>query len=428
MVSIDNMPDVLGIAILGMCFCLLTISLFRWVTNYYLISNIREYLLFIFLVIAIALWSARPLLDSFPVNLLAWKWISLLAMALFLSLYFLTLRHNIEESYSFRIPLMVIVITILLCLFGLQQSNWQEQWWIIIITIIAVAAILAFNISLIIHLAKTEQSNFYKYIAILLAGFTVLISVDNISSIVPQINIMAICLTGGLLFVVSLGVYVMDQAYMNATRELEQRFQLVQDKYEATVENIEDVVISLARTIDAKDRYTEGHTERVSQYAAFLGERLGMTDKQLENLRIGALIHDIGKIGIDQNVLNKPGKLTLEERQQIETHPILGEEICSPLKSLQDVTCIIRNHHERLDGSGYPDGLQGDEIPLEARIVSIVDVFDALTTDRSYRPAMSIEAALTIIRQEANEGKLDASLAREFEIMLQDMFLLVEET
>ncbi|MDD3271368.1 MAG: HD-GYP domain-containing protein, partial [Syntrophomonadaceae bacterium] len=198
--------------------------------------------------------------------------------------------------------------------------------------------------------------------------------------------------------------------------------------YEATVENIEDVVISLARTIDAKDRYTEGHTERVSQYAAFLGERLGMTDKQLENLRIGALIHDIGKIGIDQNVLNKPGKLTLEERQQIETHPILGEEICSPLKSLQDVTCIIRNHHERLDGSGYPDGLQGDEIPLEARIVSIVDVFDALTTDRSYRPAMSIEAALTIIRQEANEGKLDASLAREFEIMLQDMFLLVEET
>ena len=427
MVSIDNMPDVLGIAILGMCFCLLTISLFRWVTNYYLISNIREYLFFIFLVIAIALWSVRPLLDSFPVNLLAWKWFSLLTLVLFLSLYFLTLRYNTRESYSFKTPLMVIVITILLCLSGLQRSDWQGQWWIIV-TIIAVAAILIFNINLIIHLAKTEQSNFYKYIAILLAGFTVLNGLDNLSSLIPQINIMAIYLTGGLLFVVSLGVYVMDQAYMHATRKLEQRFQLVQHEYEATVENIEDVVISLARTIDAKDRYTEGHTERVSQYAAFLGERLGMTDKQLENLRIGALIHDIGKIGIDQNVLNKPGKLTLEERQQIETHPILGEEICSPLKSLQDVTCIIRNHHERLDGSGYPDGLQGDEIPLEARIVSIVDVFDALTTDRSYRPAMSIEAALTIIRQEANEGKLDASLAREFEIMLQDMFLLVEET
>jgi putative two-component system response regulator len=250
---------------------------------------------------------------------------------------------------------------------------------------------------------------------------------DNLSVIVPQVNTEPIYLAGGLLFVVSLGVYVMDQAYMHATLELEQRFQLVQHEYEATVETIENVVISLARTIDAKDRYTEGHTERVSQYAAFLGERLGMTDKQIDNLRMGALIHDIGKIGIDQNVLNKPGKLTPAERQQIESHPILGEKICSPLKSLQDVTCIIRNHHERLDGSGYPDGLQGEEIPLEARIVSIVDVFDALTTDRSYRKAMNINEALAILRAEADEGKLDASLVREFETVLQNMFLLVEE-
>lgn len=426
MLNIDNIPDVLALAILGMCFCLLIISVFRWVSSYWLIKNTREYPVFILLVIAIAIWSVRPLLDSFPVNLLAWKWISLFILVLFLSLYFLTLRYHTGESYPFKTPLMVIVITILLCWLGLQRSNWQGLWWVIITTI-ATAAILIFNINLVIHLAKIKQSNYYKYIAILLAGFTVLNGLDNLSSLIPQLNIMAIYLAGGLLFVISLGIYVTDQVYMHATRELEQRFQLVQHEYETAVENIEDVVITLARTIDAKDRYTEGHTERVSQYAAFLGERLGMTDKQIENLRIGALIHDIGKIGIDQNVLNKPGKLTPEERQQIKSHAILGEKICSPLRSLQDVTCIIRNHHERLDGSGYPDGLQGKEIPLEVRIVSIVDVFDALTTDRSYRSAMSIEAALAILREEAAEGKLDASLVREFEIMLQDMFLLIEE-
>jgi putative nucleotidyltransferase with HDIG domain len=426
MISINNLPDVLGVAILGMCFCLLIISVFRWVTNYYLIRNTLEYLLFIFLIIAFAMWSAKPLLDNFPVNILAWKWISLLVLALFFSLYFLTLRHNTEESYSFKTPLIVIIIMVFLCFWGLLRSNWQGQWWTLI-TIFTIAAILFFNVTLLINLAKAEQSNFYKYIAILLVGLTILITLDNLSVIVPQVNTEPIYLAGGLLFVVSLGVYVMDQAYMHATLELEQRFQLVQHEYEATVETIENVVISLARTIDAKDRYTEGHTERVSQYAAFLGERLGMTDKQIDNLRMGALIHDIGKIGIDQNVLNKPGKLTPAERQQIESHPILGEKICSPLKSLQDVTCIIRNHHERLDGSGYPDGLQGEEIPLEARIVSIVDVFDALTTDRSYRKAMNINEALAILRAEADEGKLDASLVREFETVLQNMFLLVEE-
>jgi putative two-component system response regulator len=250
-----------------------------------------------------------------------------------------------------------------------------------------------------------------------------MVTIDNIPDILG-IAILGICF---FLLIISVFSWVTNYHLIRNTRELEERFELVQHEYETAMENIEDVVISLARTIDAKDRYTEGHTERVSQYATFLGERLGMNDQQLRNLRIGALIHDIGKIGIDQNVLNKPGKLTPEERQQIETHPVLGEQICSPLKSLQDITFIIRNHHERLDGSGYPDGLYGDEIPLEIRIVSIADVFDALTTDRSYRKAMNIDQAIAVIRKEASEGKLDASLVKEFENMLEDMFLLVKE-
>jgi len=239
-------------------------------------------------------------------------------------------------------------------------------------------------------------------------------------------KIMAIVIIFGICSCLILFFWI-SWAYLRAIRELKQSFIQVRKEYNTTVENIEDVVISLARTIDAKDRYTEGHTERVSQYALFLGERVGMTDEQLNNLRIGALIHDIGKIGIDQNVLNKPGILTQAERQQIESHPILGADICHPLASLHSVMPIIRNHHEKLDGSGYPDGLKGEEISLEVRIVSIVDIFDALTTDRSYRSAMSIEEALGIIRREAEQGKLDLFLVEEFEMVLHDMFSMVKD-
>lgn len=243
---------------------------------------------------------------------------------------------------------------------------------------------------------------------------------SNFLKIMAILIIVGICSCIILFFWISL-------VYLRAMRELKQSFIQVRQEYNTTVENIEDVVISLARTIDAKDRYTEGHTERVSQYALFLGERVGMTDEQLNNLRIGALIHDIGKIGVDQNVLNKPGILTPAERKQIESHPILGADICHPLASLHNVMPIIRNHHEKLDGSGYPDGLKGEEIPLEVRIVSIVDIFDALTTDRSYRSAMSIDEALGIIRREAELGKLDQFLVDEFEMVLNDMFSLVKD-
>lgn len=207
---------------------------------------------------------------------------------------------------------------------------------------------------------------------------------------------------------------------------LDQEIAALKEKYEDERENIEDVVIMLARTVDAKDKYTEGHIERVSQYAVFLGERLGLIEKQLEYLRIGGLIHDIGKIGIDMDILNKPGPLSDEEMSLVRMHPVLGEQICRPLKSLESVRCIIRSHHEKLDGSGYPDGLSGDQICLEARIVAVVDIFDALTTDRSYRQALSVPESVSILREEAQDGKLDGELVKEFVSMLEEMGLNIE--
>lgn len=186
-------------------------------------------------------------------------------------------------------------------------------------------------------------------------------------------------------------------------------------------ENIEDVVIALARTIDARDRYTEGHTERVSQYAVFLGERLGLDSKTLNKIRIGALIHDLGKIGTCSEILNKPGPLSPEERLHINKHPELGEQICKPLKAFEEIRDIIRHHHEKLDGSGYPDQLKGEDISLAVRIVTIADIFDALTSDRPYRQALSPEKAAKILFEEASKNKLDKKLVEEFILMLNDM-------
>lgn len=229
------------------------------------------------------------------------------------------------------------------------------------------------------------------------------------------------------LTVIGMGIYLLNFDYLRVTKELNRQIKAVTEEYEAAVENIEDVVISLARTIDAKDKYTEGHTERVSQYATFLAERIGLNDQQLKNIRIGALIHDIGKIAINLNILNKEELLTEEEKFQIALHPELGEQICSPLKAMSDIRTIIRHHHEKLDGSGYPDGLKGDEISIEVRIVSIADIFDALTTDRSYRKALDANHAMDIIKTEAREGKLDKMLVKEFEEMLIELGVLHDE-
>ena len=172
--------------------------------------------------------------------------------------------------------------------------------------------------------------------------------------------------------------------------------------------SIENVLFSLANTVEAKDAYTQGHVERVSNMAVSLGKKLGMTGRELEALRVGGTLHDIGKIAVPGAVLNKPGPLDPEEWEIMKSHPDEGCKICLPLmKNLGPALEVIRHHHEKLDGSGYPDGLKGDEISMAARIMGVVDIYDALITDRSYRKGMSKEKAFEILREEAEVGKLD---------------------
>src|SRR5713226_1507852 len=186
------------------------------------------------------------------------------------------------------------------------------------------------------------------------------------------------------------------------------------------LDNAEAVLFSLALTIEAKDPYTEGHCDRLSKYSVALGEKLGLPQDLRVALRRGGLIHDIGKLAVPEHILLKPGPLTPEERKIMERHTVIGEEICAPLRSFRHVLPIIRHHHEKQDGSGYPDGLKGDEVPLTARILQTVDVYDALVTERPYRKAMSPEDAFSVMRQEVQRGWWDGSLIDQLELLVRE--------
>jgi HD-GYP domain-containing protein (c-di-GMP phosphodiesterase class II) len=172
-------------------------------------------------------------------------------------------------------------------------------------------------------------------------------------------------------------------------------------------------VEALAAAIEAKDPYTRGHSKRVTQFAILLAERFGVSDVEIRNLRYGATLHDIGKIGVSGKILNKKGRLTTEEFEAIKQHPGIGENIIGPVDFLQGARPIVRSHHERFDGSGYPDGLREEEIPFLARVAAVVDFFDALTSDRPYRKAYSIDQTLHII-SEGIGREFDPVVAREF--------------
>jgi putative nucleotidyltransferase with HDIG domain len=182
-------------------------------------------------------------------------------------------------------------------------------------------------------------------------------------------------------------------------RRLEQRFY--------------DIVSAWARSIESKDPYTLGHCERVADYACALARAANVEDDSLFWFRIGALLHDVGKIEVPIEVLNKPGKLTPDERALMERHPAAGVELLKDVQFPWDVLPMVRSHHERWDGRGYPDRLTGDAIPLHARILALADVFDALTTHRPYRPAFAPEEALRIMRNDA--GAFDPALFPVFE-------------
>lgn len=174
------------------------------------------------------------------------------------------------------------------------------------------------------------------------------------------------------------------------------------------------VIFAFARAVEAKNPYTQGHADRVTHYASALAERLGIKGAEATTLRRGALVHDIGKIAIPDALLDKPGRLTGEEFEIVKRHPVDGYKMIQNLQSCEDLLPLVRWHHERLDGCGYPDGLSGEAIPHLVRILSVADVFDALASKRPYRPALPMEVCLDEMRKNAEGGGLDRSLVEAF--------------
>jgi putative nucleotidyltransferase with HDIG domain len=164
--------------------------------------------------------------------------------------------------------------------------------------------------------------------------------------------------------------------------------------YEGIYANLMDTLMTLVSTLEAKDPYTRRHSQRVTEFAMQLAEAMGLQKEAIEMINFAGMLHDIGKIGIADGILTKTGKLTDEEYAMIKEHPVIGERIVAPLGLLAEERAIIRNHHERWDGKGYPDGLVGEAIPSAARILAVADAFDAMTTTRSYREALDVETAL----------------------------------
>jgi HD-GYP domain-containing protein (c-di-GMP phosphodiesterase class II) len=176
----------------------------------------------------------------------------------------------------------------------------------------------------------------------------------------------------------------------------------VDDPFEHIVHGYPDALRQLVRAVEIKDAYTHGHSERTARVATELGLRMGLPASTVRVIARGAYLHDLGKIGIPDEILNKPGRLTQDEREVIETHPQLGYEIASGATGLEETLGVILHHHERYDGGGYPLGLTGKDVPIEARVVTVADVWDALTSDRAYRKGWSASDALAHI--EAGRG------------------------
>jgi putative two-component system response regulator len=185
------------------------------------------------------------------------------------------------------------------------------------------------------------------------------------------------------------------------------------------LERAEAVLFTLARSIEGKDPYTHGHCERLSEGSTRLGAHLGLAEDEITALRRAGVVHDIGKVAVPDAILLKPGKLTEDEWKLMREHSVVGERICAPLKSFRLVLPIIRHHHEKLDGSGYPDGLRGDAIPMSARILQIVDVYDALTTERPYKRAFSSADAFQTMREEVDKGWWDRHIFDKFEQLIK---------
>ncbi len=224
-----------------------------------------------------------------------------------------------------------------------------------------------------------------------------------------------------LLLLVESGIKAISQ--MNLIRKINSELKNTYSKLEkAYMESIE----TLRFTVEAKDTYTRGHSDRVSEYSVLLGKKLGLSDEDINTLKIGGLFHDIGKIGVPDSILLKDSKLTDDEYSEIKNHPSIGAHILSNATIFKNVLPVVKHHHERYDGNGYPGKLKGEEIPLLARIAAVADSFDAMTSRRTYRNSLTLDIVKAEI-EKCKGSQFDPSCADAFLDILNNEYAKIEE-
>ena len=223
----------------------------------------------------------------------------------------------------------------------------------------------------------------------------------------------------GLIILSFVGSFIAARIYDRITKKNDEYLERLNEQNEKIQNMTVQTITTVANALDAKDSYSEGHSRRVAVYAAQIAEKLGFSKEDVRNVRIIALLHDIGKIGVPDSVLNKPGRLTDEEFELMKKHSVIGSEILKDIDMITGIAIGARFHHERFDGRGYPEGLKGEDIPYIARIIAVADAYDAMTSNRVYRKHLTPEQVMTEL--EKGEGtQFDPAIAQALELLIKD--------
>jgi len=386
-----------------------TLTLLALIRNKRNILNL-EYILFSLFCLAIGFWGLSPFLIKFNK---AHLWISTAFLITISSIYifFITNKKYIKISLFFVIASISLLYTSIHFKFHLYK-NYPFYFSLLF------SPYLITTFLILLHYYIQYKS--HLHLNLLLLAF--LMSICGILEIIKvyylKIDIPFSTFGGFLFLAITIPLiiqkgYLQKQGWIEYIRELKKREKLLAEKYIILKKAKLDAVTVLSQTIEAKDKYTKGHCVRVKKIAKTIGEEMKLNEEKLLFLEYGSLLHDIGKIGIPEKILKKPSSLTKEEFEIIKNHPDIGANILKTIDYFSPIIPMIKYHHENFDGTGYPEGLKGYEIPLEARILSISDKFDALTSKRPYRDAYTIPQALNII-QEISGTQLDPEIVNLF--------------
>ncbi|MBN1898275.1 MAG: HD-GYP domain-containing protein [Spirochaetes bacterium] len=383
------------------------------ITVLFRLKNIKdktESIVFFLLCVAAAAWSIGPFINNYY---RPYGWLTAVFITNIAILYTLL----ITDWNLVKIFLPLTFISTFSITFFLIRGDWKDPSFNNIFALL-IFPLLIFMNSIVYSFYFKHRTKFHLSIAIMatfmiLGGFY-----DTFKSIKnwPEIPAATVACFG---FVIVIGYhlfargYLQTQGWRDYAKELEQKEKLLKEKFQILHKANIDSVIVLSQTIEAKDPYTRGHCLRVREFAKALGQEFGFDKERLLLLELGALLHDIGKIGIPGAILNKNGKLTKEEFDEIKKHPDIGANILKQVEFFKPIIPMIRHHHEFYNGKGYPAGLDDNKIPLEARIMAVGDAFDAMTSDRPYRKAFSISKALSIVK-EVSGSQLDPEIVKIF--------------